>query len=68
MVFIQHSSREYNELRREMEDDTSKGRDEYSKTVTLTYNLMLEWQPEPGSMQGGAIQRNNNLEFAQQNE
>ena len=31
-------------------------------------NEMLEWQPKPGPMQGGAIQRDNHLEFAQHNE
>ena len=29
---------------------------------------MLEWQPEPGSMKGGSVQRNNHLAFMQHNE
>ena len=68
MVFIQHSSRRYNRLRREMGGDMSKGRDKYPTTVTYAYNLMLEWQTEPGSMQGGTIKRDNHMVFAQQNE
>ena len=46
----------------------TKGRYEYPTTVTLSYNLMLEWQPEPSSMQGGEIQRDNRLEFEQNNQ
>ena len=46
----------------------SKVRNEYQTTVTSAYNLMLEWQPEPSSMQVDKIQRNNHLEFAQHNE
>ena len=46
----------------------SKGRDEYPTTVKSAYNLMLEWKPEPGSMQGGAIQHENHLAFTQHNE
>ena len=34
MVFIHHSSRQYDGLRREMENNVSKGRDEYPTTVT----------------------------------
>ena len=45
----------------------SKFRDEYPTTVTLAYNLMLEWQTEPSSIQGGTIKRNNNLVFVQHN-
>ena len=44
-----------------------KGREEYLTMVTLAYNLILEWQPEPGSMQGGAKQYNNHLAFVQHN-
>ena len=43
MVFIQNSSRQY----------VSKGRDEYPTTMTLAYNIMLEWEHKPGPMQGG---------------
>ena len=68
MVFIQHSSRQYDVLWREMENNMSKGRDDYPMTVTSAYNLMLEWQPEPGSMQGGSVQRNNYLAFVQHND
>ena len=68
MVFIQHSPRQYDGLRREMENNMSKGRYEYPTTVTSAYNLMLEWQPEPGSMQGGSVQHDNHLAFAQHNE
>ena len=46
----------------------SKGRDEYLTMVTLEYNLMLEWQPEPGSIRGEVIQYNNHLAFVQHNE
>ena len=67
MVFIQWSARRYNGLRRKMANDMSKGRDEYLTTITSAYNLMLEWQPEPGSMQGGTVQRKNNTAFVQQN-
>ena len=48
-----------------MENSISKGRGEYPTTVKSSYNLMLEWQPEPGSTQGGPVQRVNKLEFAQ---
>ena len=34
MVFIQHSSRQYDGMRSEIENNTSKGRDEYPTTVT----------------------------------
>ena len=51
-----------------MEKNMSKGRDKYPTMVTSAYNLMLEWQPEPGSMQGGTIQCGYHLTFAQQNE
>ena len=50
-----------------MENSMSKGWDEYPTTVTSAYNLMLEWQTEPGSMQQGSVQRDNNLEFVQHN-
>ena len=33
-----------------MENNMSKGRDEYPTKVTPAYNLMLEWQLEPGSI------------------
>ena len=42
IVFIQNSSRQYNGLRSEMENNMLKGRDEYSTTVTSEYNLMME--------------------------
>ena len=41
MVFIQHSPRQYDGLRREMENNMSKGRDKYRTTATSAYNLML---------------------------
>ena len=65
MVFIHHSSRRYDRLQREMENNMSKGRDKYPTTVTSAYNLMLEWQPKPGSMQGGKIKCDNKLAFTQ---
>ena len=68
MVFIQHSSRQYDGLWREMENNMSKGWDDYPTMVTLAYNLMLEWQPKPSSMQGGSVQRNNYLAFAEHND
>ena len=68
VVFIHHSSRRYDGLQREMENNMSKWRDEYPTTVTSAYNLILEWQPEPSSMQVDKIQRNNHLEFSQHNE
>ena len=67
MVFVQHSSRQYDGLQHEMENNMSKGRDDYPTTATLAYNLMLERQPGPGSMQGRTIHRNNHLAFAQHN-
>ena len=39
--------------------------DEYPTTVTSAYRLILKWQPEPGSMQGGY---DNHLAFAQNND
>ena len=63
IVFKQHSSRQHNGLQHDIENNMSKGRGEYPTTVKSTYNLMLEWKPEPGSMQGGAIQRDNHLAF-----
>ena len=51
-----------------MENNMSKGRDKYPTTVTSSYNLILEWHPVPGIMQGGSLQRNNHLSFAQHNE
>ena len=36
--------------------------------MTSAYNLMLEWQPEPGSMQEGTVQCDNHLAFAQHND
>ena len=68
MSFIHKSSRRYDGLRSEMEKNMSKGRDAYPTEVTSAYNLMLEWQPGPGLMQGGLLQRENHLEFAQHNE
>ena len=68
MVFIQHSSRQYNGLRREMKNNMLKGRDNYPTTVTSSYNLMLEWKPEPGSIQGGSVQCDNHLAFAEHND
>ena len=65
IVFIQNSSRLYDGLRREMENTRSKGMDEYPTTVTSAYRLILKWQPEPGSMQGGY---DNHLAFAQHND
>ena len=41
MVFIQHSPRQYDGLRREMENNMSKGRDKYRTTATSAYKLML---------------------------
>ena len=67
MIFIQHSSRRYDGLRHEMENNMSKGRDEYPITVTSAYNLMLEWQIKPNLMQGGSIKHKNHLAFAQHN-
>ena len=67
MLFIQYSSCQFNGLRSKMENTVSKGRDEYPTTVRSSYNLMLEWQPEPGSMQRGLVQRDNHLAFAQHN-
>ena len=67
MVFIQNSSRRYDGLRREMEKNMSKGRDKYPTTATSVNHLILEWQPEPGSMQGGSVQHDNHLEFVQHN-
>ena len=51
-----------------MDNNMSKGRNEYPTTVTSAYNLMLEWQSAPSTMQGGAIQRDNHLTFAQHKE
>ena len=34
MFFIQHSSRQYNRLKRKMENNMSKGRDQYQTRVT----------------------------------
>ena len=68
MVFIQNSSRQYDGLRRKMENNMSKGRGKYPTTVTSVYNLMLEWKTEPGSMQGRSVQRENHLLFEQKNE
>ena len=68
MVLIQNSSRQYDRLRREMENNMMKGRDEYPTAVTSAYNLMLEWQTEPGSMQGGSVQYDNHLAFAKHND
>ena len=68
MVFIQNSSRQYDGLRRKMENNMSKGRYEYPTTVTSAYNLMLEWRTEIGSMQVGSVQRDNHLVFAQHND
>ena len=68
VVFVQNSSHQYDRLQREMKTYMSKGRGEYPTTVTAAYNLMLEWKTEPGSMQGGAIQRENHLAFSQHNE
>ena len=63
MVFIQNSSRQYNGLQSEMENNMSKRRDEYPTTVTLVYNIILEWHTEPGSMQGGSVfEQHNNQE------
>ena len=36
--------------------------------MTSAYNLMLEWQTEPGSMQGGSVQYDNHLAFAKHND
>ena len=49
------------------EKKMSKERDEYPTPVTSAYNLMLEWHTKPGLMQGGSVQRDNHLAFAQQN-
>ena len=65
MVFIHHSSYQYDLLKREMEKNMSKGRYKYPTTVTSAYNLMLEWQTKLGSIQSGAIKCDNQLEFAQ---
>ena len=67
MASIQHSSRWYDGLQRKIEKNTPKGRDEYPTTVTSSYNLILEWQPEPGSIQGGSVQHDNHLAFGQHN-
>ena len=48
-----------------MENNMSKGSYNYPTMVTSAYNLILEWQPEPGSMQGGSVHRNNRLAFGQ---
>ena len=42
MVFVQHSSRQYDGLRRKMEKNMSKGRYKYPTAVTSACNLMLE--------------------------
>ena len=67
MAFIQKSPRRYDGLRRKM-DFFSKGRDEYPTTVTSVYNLILECQPEPVSMQGVTVQYDNHPAFVQHNE
>ena len=68
IAFINHSLLQYDGLRSEMENNMSKGRDEYPVTVTSAYNLMMEWQPEPGSMHGVSVQRENHLAFTQHND
>ena len=68
MLYIQHSSRRYDILWREMENIIPKGRGEYPPTATSAYNLMLEWQLEPGTIQGGSVQRKNNLAFMKYND
>ena len=42
MSFVQHSSRQYDGLRRKMEKNMSKGRYKYPTAVTSACNLMLE--------------------------
>ena len=51
-----------------MENNIPRGRDDHPTAVTPAYNLMLEWQTESGSMQGGSVQRDNHLAFVQHNE
>ena len=68
MLYIQHSSRRYDILWRKMENIIPKGRGEYPPTATSAYNLMLEWQLEPGTIQGGSVQRKNNLAFMKYND
>ena len=46
MIFIQHSSRRYDRMQRELENNMSKGRDEYLTMVKSAYNLILECYPE----------------------
>ena len=68
MVSIQHSTLRYDGLRRKMKNNMLKRRDEYPTTVTSAYNLMMEWQPKPVSMQEVSVQHNNHLVFGQHNE
>ena len=51
-----------------MENNMLKVRDEYPTAVTSAYNLMLEWKPELGLMQGGKVQHKSHLAFVKHNE
>ena len=68
MTFIQKASRRYDRLRRNMENNISKGRYEHPTTVKSAYNFILEWQTNHRSMQGGKVQREIYIAFLPHNE
>ena len=61
MAFILQSSRKYDGLRRHLHNNMVMGNDEYPTTVTDAFNMLLEWEPDPPSIAGRAVERDTRL-------
>ena len=57
MAFILQSSRKYDGLRRYLHNNMVMGNNEYPTTVTDAFNMLLEWDPDPSSIAGRAVER-----------